>query len=535
MTRRIALVLATATAAALTTVAPGSAATPVVVGQGHGPDIAVDAAGTAHIAFLNGDASPEEARYCRLPRGGTGCTATSAFPGSPSSVFGRAHVFAPAPGEVVVAYERCCGTGEGMRANRSTTGGESLMPEALFGDLTNGSMDEAVYGPGANITALSEVVTAGSHVQAGPVAGPSQTSEVDLGEISAEGAIGLDGTGRPVAVYQEQHVSWQLNWRMYTGPLPASAAQINTPGNWGPEATVSASRLNAADGPALAGGPGGLYLFFQQRLPDEGFVSKFTGSGWTAPVRITDGRPFNQHDLYQDAAGRLHAVWNAYTDQELRYTWSDDGVNWAPVVDIARGEGFPHLRVSAAPDHQGFAVWDRGGPDIMAVPLEALPEPAPPGGPGGTGADTTDPTVGGFGAADRTLVSGVGTTFSFSSSEAGRARLSFHKRVKGLKVRQRGRRRCVPRTRARLRRLRRSARSATAYRRLLRQRGCKAWKKVGEIRREVLAGRNEIVWNGRVAGRRLSPGLYQARLTITDAAGNVSATERLRFRVRRRR
>jgi hypothetical protein len=113
--------------------------------------------------------------------------------------------------------------------------------------------------------------------------------------------------------------------------------------------------------------------------------------------------------------------------------------------------------------------------------------------------------------------------------------LSFHKRVKGLKVRQRGRRRCVPQTRGRLRRLRRSASSRAEYRRLLRQRSCRAWKRVGVIRREVAAGRNEIVWNGRVAGRRLSPGLYQARLVIRDAAGNPSRTERLRFRVQRRR
>jgi hypothetical protein len=534
MTRSFTAALAAAAVMAFASAAPALGATPVVVGQGEVPDIAVDAAGTAHIAFLNGDASPEEARYCRLPRGGTACTATAAFPGSPTSAFGRAHVFAPAAGEVVVAYERCCGTGEGMRAHRSVTGGASFMAEALFGDLDNGSMDEAVYGPGANITALSEVVTVGSHVQAGPVAGPAQDAEVDLGDISAEGAIGLDASGRPVAVYQEQHDPWQLNWRMYTGPMPATATQINTPGNWSAEAPISATRINAADGPALAGGPGGLYLFFQQRLPDEGFVTKFTGSGWTAPVKITDNRPFNQHDLYQDAAGRLHAVWNAYTDQELRYTWSDDGVTWAPPVDIARGESFPHLRVAAAADHQGFAVWDRGGPDVMAVPLEALPEPVTPGGPSG-GADTTNPSVSGFSAGDRTLVSGVGTTFSFTSSEAGRAVLSFHKRVKGLKVRQRGRRRCVPQTRQRRRRLRRAAGSRREYRRLLRRRSCKAWKKVGEIRRDVVAGRNEIVWNGRVAGRRLSPGLYQARLVIRDAAGNASRTERLRFRVRRRR
>ena len=69
---------------------------------------------------------------------------------------------------------------------------------------------------------------------------------------------------------------------------------------------------------------------------------------------------------------------------------------------------------------------------------------------------------------------------------------------------------------------------------LLRKRRCRAWKRIGRIRQEVLRGRNEIVFNGRVAGRRLSPGLYRAQLVITDAAGNVSRTETIRFRVKRR-
>ncbi len=178
---------------------------------------------------------------------------------------------------------------------------------------------------------------------------------------------------------------------------------------------------------------------------------------------------------------------------------------------------------------------DNAGATATSTPVIITVRNPGPGGPGG-GADVTgSPSVSGFGIGDSTLVSGAGTRFSFNSSEAGRAVLSFHKRVKGLKVRQRGRRRCVPQTRARLSRLRRSASSRAAYRRLLRQRRCRAWKRVGVIRREVVAGRNEIVWNGRVAGPRLSPGLYQVRLVITDAAGNPSRTERLRFRVLRRR
>jgi hypothetical protein len=44
-----------------------------------------------------------------------------------------------------------------------------------------------------------------------------------------------------------------------------------------------------------------------------------------------------------------------------------------------------------------------------------------------------------------------------------------------------------------------------------------------------------IIFNGRIAGRRLRPGRYRALLVITDTAGNVSRTEQIRFRVLRRR
>jgi hypothetical protein len=535
---RIALVLATAAAAVLVPAASALGATPVVVGQapmGGTPDIAVDEAGRGHFAWEDSSPTPEVVRYCQLPRGGAACENAEEFGGPTGTVTGRAHVFLPAAGQVNVFYQRCCGEpGEGTYLTQSMDGGLNFAAADLIGDPGIGvNADEAVYGPGNSVSLLAEVITAGTTVQNSDFSGENG-AQADLSDTSSgEGAIALQADGRPVVVYQKQtNPNWQFVWRRYQGAV-IDEVQLNNPANWSAEGTIASERVNAADGPALASGPNGLFLFWKQNLPDQGWVQKWTGSGWTAPVQITDGRPFNDLDLHQDSAGRLHAVWNAYTDQELRYTWSDDGVTWAPPVDIARGESYPQVRVAAAGDHQGFAVWNRGGPDVVAVALEGLPEP--PAGGGGGGADTTDPAVSGFGIGDRTLRPGAGTTFSFSSSEAGRAVLSFHKRVKGLKIRQRGRRRCVPQTRARLRRLRRSAGSRAAYRRLLRQRSCRAWKRVGVIRRDVSAGRNEIVWNGRVAGRRLSPGLYQARLVITDAARNVSTTERLRFRVQRRR
>ena len=44
-------------------------------------------------------------------------------------------------------------------------------------------------------------------------------------------------------------------------------------------------------------------------------------------------------------------------------------------------------------------------------------------------------------------------------------------------------------------------------------------------------GENTIEFNGRIAGRKLKPGQYRASLVITDAAGQVSRTETVNFKV----
>ena len=53
----------------------------------------------------------------------------------------------------------------------------------------------------------------------------------------------------------------------------------------------------------------------------------------------------------------------------------------------------------------------------------------------------------------------------------------------------------------------------------------------GSITQVVSPGRNEIVFSGRVAGRRLSPGVYRASLTVRDLAGNASAQRVFMFKV----
>jgi hypothetical protein len=145
--------------------------------------------------------------------------------------------------------------------------------------------------------------------------------------------------------------------------------------------------------------------------------------------------------------------------------------------------------------------------------------------------DTTAPSVDGFSAGDTTLRPGQGTTFRFTTSEAGLAILTVRKQVPGLNVGKGRKRSCVPRTRKLVRKLRRSSPTTKAFKKKLKKRSCKARKPIGRILKQVPAGQNSIVWNGRLAGRKLRPGRYFALLQIRDGAGNLSAVETIRFRV----
>jgi hypothetical protein len=464
-------------------------------------------------------------------------------------------VFAPAPNKVVVVASCTqCGTVGGVtdRTYRWTSINNGVTFTAGL-EIGNQIM---VGGQSGYVNAGDLTLGVQGGLFMGMDSGAPETDEFSLGGgggfVYNPAVVPGPDASTVVHAIDDLHA---VKYAVFTDPATAgiTPAELNNPANWVSKLLAAPEGENSET--HLSSGSNGVLLSYRYFVPNDNRIGlrRFDGATDTfgPPLYVegtnsidNNGADYPHHS--QDGSGRIHVVWRSlHGGGRLRYTRSDDGgVSFSPVANLATSETFQEPIVEASPAGTGFAVWRGSGTSpIRVVPIDPIVEPDPaaggPGGPGGPaapgGGDTTDPTVGGFSAGDRTLVSGAGTTFSFDASEAGRAVLSFHKRVKGLKVRQRGRRRCVPQTRARLRRLRRSAGSRAAYRRLLRQRRCKAWKKVGEIRREVLAGRNEIVWNGRVAGRRLSPGLYQARLRITDAAGNVSRTERLRFRVRRRR
>jgi CSLREA domain-containing protein len=103
-----------------------------------------------------------------------------------------------------------------------------------------------------------------------------------------------------------------------------------------------------------------------------------------------------------------------------------------------------------------------------------------------------------------------GTTFRYSLSESARVLFTIERSLPG---RRRGRR-CV--------------KPAGTNRGKAK---CRRFRMVGRFAAQAAAGPSKRAFSGRIGRRALRPGRYRAVLTATDAAGNVSAPRRLRFRV----
>jgi hypothetical protein len=539
--------LALAAAFVLALAPAADAATPFTAGTGHGHDLAVGNDGTGHVVWLQ-DEGGDRVHYCRVPAGGSACDAESTafnFPGLlDHQANGDAQVFTPAVNKVVIVAScwNCVTGGTLDRTFRwiSTNNGVDFSGPVEVGNglHING---QAGYINAGDMTLGTE----GSQFQMTDAAVPApDTTKAGLSSggifVYKPSVVFNDALDRTVwAVSDLDTIKFA-----YRADATPTATELNNVANWQTEKLLPGAEGDN-DETHLSTGPNGILLSYKWFVANDNRVGlrKFdaTTNTFGAPTYVEGPDPIDNNSLdypnhSQDGSGRLHFVWRSlYDDGRLRYTRSDDGgATFTPVANLAMKESFFDPIVEASPAGTGFAAWTGNGESaIRVVPIDPQPEPAGPGGGGGP--DTTPPTAGPVSIGDSTLTPGQGTTFTFTSSEAGTATLTVQKQVKGMKVKVRGKRKCVPQTRKRLRALRRRAGSPAAYRRKLRKLRCKAYKRIGSIKQAVHPGQNTIVFSGRIAGRKLRPGRYRALLVIQDTAGNVSRVERVRFRVLRRR
>ena len=166
-----------------------------------------------------------------------------------------------------------------------------------------------------------------------------------------QAAVGLLDAATPLAVFTDNNAA---QWRRYDG-----SGSMNNIANW-----TSAANVGVATYPRLAGGPTGLFLLAGNGNTGLN-VRRFTGSGFGSPVSIGPGLSPYKH-LFQDAGGRLHAVYQRDDANPLRiiHAVSDDGVHWRSgtliTQNLGTDGGIQDLRVAVAPDHIGFVVWHAG-------------------------------------------------------------------------------------------------------------------------------------------------------------------------------
>ncbi len=356
------LVLA-ALVAVLLLPASARAATPLVIGQGADPGLAVDAAGTAYLAWNGTEPSGTRSlHFCRLPRGATACAgaATLSVPDGSYSLY---RPFVSVSGPVVQVtqsrYGFAAGSFDQVIQFTSSDGGGTFDAGTPVGTIT---FNEAVNGPGG-VGAVTFSTTGGGFFQL--MRAGSAASALLSADHPYDGAVGVTPTGQLLTVFDD--ASGNSQFRLQSG-----AGDPNDAGTWGPPVAIGVESY-----PRLAGGPAGLFLMGENA--SRGLeVRRWNGTTFGPPAALGTGNEAPQAALSQDAGGRLHAVWPTFEADgiELHYAVSDDGAAWQQgVVSIQQGSDGEQdeARVAAAPDHVGAAVWTTAS----QVRLLAI-GPAPP-------------------------------------------------------------------------------------------------------------------------------------------------------------
>jgi hypothetical protein len=111
----------------------------------------------------------------------------------------------------------------------------------------------------------------------------------------------------------------------------------------------------------------------------------------------------------------------------------------------------------------------------------------------------------------------VGTTVSYTDSQAGTATLTVLRPAKGRRVRKGKKRVCAKPTRKNRK-----------------KRRCTRYVKVGSFTHKDVAGKNRLHFSGRIRHRKLRPGRYRLQVTAKGPNGKVSKALVKRFRIVRR-
>ncbi|HEX6229676.1 MAG TPA: hypothetical protein VFZ41_09490 [Solirubrobacterales bacterium] len=496
------------------------------------PTVAVDGAGNAIAAWVSGVGEFQKVRYSLRQAGGDfGGAKTLADPAE-----GR-HSFpdlAMAPdGRAVLGLERFVGMArEAGYAVRPP--GEDFGPaRSMAGDPGAGNpnsspvaaMDDA-GGAIAQWTSSGPGGTAIRYAQLEPVSAEfGATQTLDPG---ANADLAMSPSGAAVMAWNPPGAVMDLRYA-FRAPGAPFGAPLTLPE---PENPLSKHVAIAPDGSAVAAWRSLISGFSHPR-----WAAAPPGGPFGPPIPVPPGGKGNVNDLVMSEGGTALALWvdsSGLPINEMRASLRPPGgVFGEPAPLPGPPQGADSFGGVAAFDPSGdaAALWigrDLEGNEPHDVPLLAALYDAPTA----PAISATRPSITGlrvqprrFRVARRRTVrisARAGTKIRFNLSEPATVRLTVQRRLRGVRVRVRGRVRCLkptPRNRRRALRKRRCAR----FRRAL----------PPIIRRNRLAGANRIGFSGRVGRRTLRPGGHRVVAVAFNQAGQRSAPRRAGFRVLR--
>jgi hypothetical protein len=340
---------------------PASAA-PVTIGAGSKPGIAIDGNGTAYIAWYGTEPSgPTSLHFCRLPRNASSCDVNQTL--TPvGQTLSRPFVRVSGSRVDIVnsRLESTAGAVDETLRFTSTDGGATFSGSSSVGTK---QFDEAAGGPGDAIMIATNANTSGGFVQRVPLDGSAATTAANLFPATYlyNGTVGLINGATPLALFAD--ASSQAAFRIFGG------GDYNDQASWSAPVTIG-----YADYPKLAGGPGGLFLLAGTASRALA-VRRFNGSTFGAGVQVTPNGDASEAHLFQDAGGRLHAVWTHLEagGWHLDHAYSDDGVHWqTDPVAVQTDDDLFGLRVATAADHAGYAVWTSRANGVSQVRVAAI-------------------------------------------------------------------------------------------------------------------------------------------------------------------
>jgi hypothetical protein len=364
-------------------VAPAAAGA-VSIGEGELPGLAVDGAGTAYIAW-DGPLGSASLEFCRLPRGAAACDVRHPITAAGATI--RRPFVTVSGSRVIILQYRYPLTGAepaaGLFRFTSTDGGATFGPAERVGTL---DLADGVVGHGDTVSGVTDASAQGGAFQnvvlSGAPAGAVPFTPLWGGDHAYGGSVGLIDAATPLVIYA--NLSGAAQFRRYSG-----SGSLDNQASWTPAVDIGGT----VSYPKLASGPSGLFLLTTN--PDKTLVSrKFDGANFGAEVPISAGANASSMHAFQDAAGRLHVVFERAEPQGRRliHAVSDDGTTWRSGTVTATAEpqdSFEQTRVATAPDHIGVVVWKGlsavgGASDIRVAavgpdaPVDLAPDTTPP-------------------------------------------------------------------------------------------------------------------------------------------------------------